>query len=133
MRGSSERLTLAPVYLSAMFCMTKDLSECWVGRLCGGPVGAGGAQGSIDDGLVAGAAADVAGQGLADLGLARIRILLQEGGDLHQEARSAEAALEAVRVPHGLLERVHPPVDREALDRPHVRPSRLHRQHQAAA
>src|SRR6478672_8699396 len=60
----------------------------------------------LDDVLVASTAAEVAGQRLADLGLGRGRVLAQEGQGGDQEARRAEAALQAVGFPVGVLDRV---------------------------
>src|SRR5262245_11547506 len=50
----------------------------------------------VDDVLVASAAAEVAGDGLADLVLVGVRVLVQKRHQGHQETRGAEAALEAV-------------------------------------
>src|SRR6186713_53094 len=60
----------------------------------------------LDDVDVAGAAAEVPRDGLADLELAGLAVLLQQraGGEHH--ARSAEAALQAVFLPEALLHRV---------------------------
>ena len=60
----------------------------------------------LDDVHVARAAAEVAADPLADLVLGGIRVLLEQPGGLHDHARGAEAALEAVLVPERLLERV---------------------------
>src|ERR671915_2629979 len=85
----------------------------------------------LDDPQVAGAAAEVAGEGLAQLLVAGIRMLPQERLHRHQEARSAEPALERVRLMESALERVEAIVAREALDRPERAAARLDRQHQA--
>src|SRR6185295_3761447 len=53
---------------------------------------------------VAGAAAEVAGDRLADLRFARIGILLQEGIAGQHHARRAVAALEAVLLPESFLD-----------------------------
>src|SRR5947207_492061 len=58
------------------------------------------------DVLVAGAAAQVAGDGLADLRLRRVGALAQEASERHQEAGGAEAALQAVVLAKRLLQRV---------------------------
>src|SRR5262245_28232622 len=50
------------------------------------------------DPLVAGAAAEVAGQALSYLLLGRIRVVAEERGDRHDEPGRAEAALEPVIV-----------------------------------
>src|SRR3972149_1294164 len=60
----------------------------------------------LDDVDVAGAATEIAADPLADLRLGRVGVLGEERGGLHDHARRAEAALEAVLVPEALLERV---------------------------
>src|SRR5580700_6933804 len=129
MRGSSERLTLAPVYRSAMFCMLKR-PRGLVERLAARVVVAGGSQHPVDDALISSATAEVAGQSLADFGFRRIGRFAEEGGDLHEESRCAEAALESVRVPHGLLQWVELAALSQALDGEDVCSARLHREHE---
>ena len=85
------------------------------------------AAGSGDDGGIAGAAAEIAGQRVVDallgeLGGAVVGLaLLEEGEERHDEAGRAEAALRAVAVDHGPLHRVQAAVlalqvlDREEL------------------
>jgi hypothetical protein len=63
----------------------------------------GGQQDAIDDALVAGAPADVAGQRLADLLLIGVGVVAEERGGLHDEPWRAETTLEAMRIPHRLL------------------------------
>ena len=91
------------------------------------------AQHGLDDLLVAGAAAEVAGEPLLDLGARRVRDRRRAapcGGD--QLARDAEAALRGARVEERLLERVELAAGGEALDgRDHARAVRLDREHQA--
>src|SRR5207342_2262445 len=60
----------------------------------------------LHDVHVARAAAQVATDPPADLLLRAVRVLAQEPGGLHDHARGAEAALEPVLVPEGLLERM---------------------------
>src|SRR5215213_7250792 len=57
----------------------------------------------FDDPEVAGAAAQVAGEGLSELVLARVRVLADECLHRHQEARRAETALKRVRLVEGTL------------------------------
>src|SRR5580693_3306101 len=59
-----------------------------------------------DDAGVAGAAAEVAAQDLADFGFRRVRIAGEEIGERHQNARRAEAALQRVIVAECLLQGV---------------------------
>src|SRR5215472_9636481 len=65
----------------------------------------GGRAGRRHDVLVAGAAAQVAGDRLADLRLRRMGTFAQETGEGHQEARRAEPALQAMIFPECFLER----------------------------
>src|ERR1700760_3526924 len=69
----------------------------------------------FDDVLVAGAAAQVAGQRPAHVLLRRIRVLLEQGGGGHHHARGAEPALQAVLLPEALLQRVQLAVPGQAL------------------
>src|SRR3954467_9262260 len=78
-----------------------------------------------DDVLVAGAAAEVPLQPLADLLLGRVRVLLQEADRRHDHPRCAEAALQAVLLVEGALDGVQLAVLHERLDRLHVAPVRL--------
>src|SRR5215469_6182932 len=102
-----------------------------------GPLG--GQQNAIDDALVASAPADVAGQRVADLLLVGVRMVPEERGGLHDHARRAEPALEAMRIPHRLLQRAQPPtrlpfpLHGEPLDRRYLAADGLDRQHQARA
>src|SRR5215510_16576675 len=59
----------------------------------------------VDNALIAGAAAQVAGDGDAHLLLGRVRIVAQELDERRQHAGRAEAALEAVIVAERLLQR----------------------------
>ncbi len=60
----------------------------------------------LHDVLVARTATEIAGEAVADLVLARVRVFLQERQQGHQDAGRAEAALQAVRFPEGLLQRM---------------------------
>src|SRR5205085_2004033 len=59
---------------------------------------------------VAGAATQVAGDHLPRLLLGRVGVVAEPGGDGGQEARGAEAALEAVALGEGLLHGAQPSV-----------------------
>src|SRR5437588_211059 len=69
-------------------------------------LGAGRVEHRLDDVVVAGAAAQVALEPVANLFLGWVRVLGQEAGGRHDHAWRAVAALEAVVVPECLLERV---------------------------
>src|SRR5262249_28749292 len=71
----------------------------------------------LDDVDVAGAPADIALDGLADLRFARVGIRIEEGLGRHQHPRRAVAALQCVRVAEGLLQRMQFAILREPLDR----------------
>src|SRR5262245_17448191 len=90
--GSSSRLTRAPNCRAPMSALLAQP--------------AGGVERRRHDAGVAGAAAQVAGQRLAHVGLARIAVVAQELGERHQHAGRAEAALQAVIVLERLLQRV---------------------------
>src|SRR5216683_661420 len=103
MRGSSTRGTLAPISLmpSPPFldhALRRELH-------------------TLDDGLVAGAAADVARKLFPKLGVAQLHILPEQREGGHHEPRRAEPALEAVAVAERLLERMQRAVVLESLDR----------------
>src|SRR5215475_5144969 len=81
---------------------------------------------------VARAAAEIARDAVADLLFARLRILGEERGGGHEDARDAVAALGHAEPDEGVLERVQDAVLAETLDGRHGTPARLHRQHEAA-
>jgi hypothetical protein len=83
-------------------------------------------QNRLDDFRIAGAAADVAGDGEAHLFLARARVLVQQRLGHHDHARGAEAALGGAVPDEALLQRVL-----KSLDGLHFTPVGLHAQHQA--
>ena len=77
----------------------------------------GGVLNGVDDVLVAGAAAEVAGDALADLALRRRRVVFEQRHGRHDHPRRAVAALEAVLLPEAFLQGMQLTVRREALDR----------------
>src|SRR5215813_6802594 len=81
---------------------------------------------------VARAAAEIARDAVADLLFARLRILGEERGGGHEDARDAVAALGHAEPDEGVLERVQDAVLTETLDGRHGAPARLHCQHEAA-
>src|SRR2546423_14772199 len=87
----------------------------------------------FDDLRVAGAAADVTGDGEADLLFARPRIRVEQRLRHHDHARRAEAALRAAVADEALLQRVQLAVLAEAFDRLQRRAMRLHREDEARA
>ncbi len=84
-----------------------------------------------DDVLVARAAAVVALDRVADLVVGRIGVVGQQVGGRHDHARGAEAALEAVLLPEGGLERMQVVTGRHPFDRPDLASVRLDGQHRA--
>ena len=84
-----------------------------------------------DDVLVAGAATEVALDRVPDLVVGRIRRARQQVGRRHDHPRRAEAALEAVVLPEGGLERVEPVRGGHPLDRRDRRAVRLDGEHRA--
>src|SRR5689334_13181344 len=69
-----------------------------------------------DDVLVAGAPAEETRQHLADLGLGRVRVAVEQPARRHHHAGRAEAALQAVALDEPLLDRVELAVSGEVLD-----------------
>src|SRR5262249_50600678 len=76
----------------------------------------GGVLDRLDDVDVAGAAAEVAGDRLADVGLGRIGVLREQRAAGHHHAWRAVAALEPVLLPEALLDRVELVVFLQTLD-----------------
>src|SRR3990172_1275274 len=110
--GSSLRRTGVPTYFSVVA----------IGVPPSGPRAAHvlrGVEDGLHDVLVAGAAAQVALEGRANLLLGRVGVLPQVGVRGHDHARRAIPALQAVVAMEGLLQRVHLPVGRHGLDRLH--------------
>src|SRR5580658_3157711 len=60
-------------------------------------------------------------------------MVAEERGSLHDETRRAETALEAMRIPHRLLQCAEPAVRGQPLDRRYLAAGGLDRQHQARA
>src|SRR5439155_12827709 len=96
------------------------------------PLRAGRGEDGLDDVVVAGAAAQVPLEALADVGLGRVGVLLQERHRRHHHAGGAVAALEAVVLVEGLLHRVEVPVGGQALDGGDAGAVGLHGEHRAA-
>src|SRR5690242_6209750 len=86
----------------------------------------------LDDVHVAGAAAEVALEAPPDLLVVRVRVLREQVGRGHDEARRAVAALQAVLVPECLLDRVELAVLGHALDGGEVLALRLDGEERAA-
>src|SRR5581483_10826547 len=98
-RGSSRRLTRAPISLGSL----ED-------TLATGSPPAGRPLYGLDDVLVAGAAAEVTREPLANLALGGIGAAPQQIDGREDHARCAVAALQPVLVPEGLLQRVQRPL-----------------------
>src|SRR5262245_46383692 len=138
-RGSSLRLTEWPMPpISAGVCRISVISRLRADGLgrAGGRRGhcpqlAGRLLDRLHDVHVAGAAAEVAADPVADLLLRRVRVLAEQPGRLHDHPGGAEAALEAVLVPESLLERMERGPVGHPLDRPDLGAVRLDREHRA--
>src|SRR6266581_1689288 len=86
----------------------------------------------LDDLLIAGAATQVAADGVADLRLRRVRIRVEQSLGSDQHPGSAVAALQAVRLAEAVLQHAHRAVGlREPLDGGDAVAVRLHRVHEA--
>src|SRR5512143_1448762 len=123
-RGSSLRLIECPipptsaVVLGAMVALLLLLGGRVLHRL--------------DDVHVARAAAQVAGDGVADLVFRRLLAAFQQGVAGEHHAGRAEAALQAVLLHEPLLDRIERRVLFQALDGHHLAAVGLHRQHGTA-
>src|SRR4029079_10907449 len=80
----------------------------------------------VDDVLIAGTAAEVAGDAFANLLLARRRVVLKQVDRGHDHARRAVTTLRTVLFPKTLLHRMQLPFRRKAFDRRDRRSIRLH-------
>ena len=82
--------------------------------------------------LVTGAAAEIAGDAVPDLLLRRVRVLLEEAVGAGDHPGRAEAALQAMMLAKGVLQRMQRAVRlRHALDRKDFGAVRLHGKHRA--
>src|SRR2546430_6584458 len=129
-RGSSRRWTLAPTSCVTAMSVAPGRDGCLLGR--SGAYGLGGALHRLDDVHVPGAPAKVAFEAPTDLVLGRVRVLRQQVGRGHDEARCAVPALQAVLVPEGLLDRVQLAILGQALDRGQALALGLDGEHRAA-
>ena len=87
----------------------------------------------VDDRLVAGAPAQMAGEEVGDLGAARRLFAVEQVGRGHQDPGRAEAALERVRLAKGGLQRRQLAAAREPLDRLELGSVDLHGEEEARA
>ena len=87
----------------------------------------------LDDVLIAGAAAQIRRQHVEQIVVADIRLALEHADRQHQEARRAEAALQAVVIHEGLLHRMQFVAVGQTLDGANFLAVGLHREHQAGA
>src|SRR5271163_241716 len=124
-RWSSLRLTEAPMPVALM--MFLSLGTTLSVLSLGGPGRRGGGHFAralgdrLDDVVIAGAAADVAFEPVADRGFVEMRALAIDEVDCgHDHARRAKPALQAVIVLERLLHRVQLAAGGEALDRRHL-------------
>src|SRR3954468_18935043 len=118
--GSSMRLTDEPMFLEPMSALPAQAPR--------------GAQRRVDDRGIAGAAAEVAGDGIAHLLFRRVGRLAQEGGQRGEHARRAEPALQAMLFPERLLQHAERAVRRsETLRRNHITSVGLHGEQDAGA
>src|SRR3989442_970409 len=81
--------------------------------------------------LIAGTAADIALEPLANLGLGWIGIVLEYLVRGHNHAGSTEATLQAMLFPETFLQRVQATLRSQSFDSSHFTAIRLHRQHRA--
>src|SRR4051812_43832152 len=93
----------------------------------------GGVLDRLDDPEIAGAAAEISGERLAELLPARVGVLAQVRLDRHEEARRAEAALQRMRLVERSLQWMQLALAREPLNRRQGATVRLHGEHEARA
>src|SRR5262245_25103205 len=101
--------------------------------MLGPPHVRGGVHHRLDDLVVSGAAAEVARQPVADLGLAGIGVSLEQGPGRHEESGRADAALQGGVLEELLLQGVQGLARRHALDGLDPPPAHLAAQHEARA
>src|SRR3989337_4515444 len=128
-RASSRRFSGAPMMSAVIGTSSSGRSGLGGGA---GPHRGGGLADGSDDVLVAGAAADVALDGVPDRLIGGVRLAGEKVGGGHQHARRAEPALETVLLPEGLLERMEGARRGETFDGRNGRTVRLDGQHRAA-
>src|SRR5215467_235414 len=125
--GPSGRGIDSPTPLTSRVVFIVDMS---------GAPGGGRRLGGLGDGgdhlRVARASAEIARDAVADLLLARLRMLGEEGGRGHEDAGDAEAALGHAVADEGVLQRMEDTVVAEAFDGGDGTPARLHGEHEAA-
>src|ERR687888_802740 len=122
MRGSSTRFMRAPMTLVVVCSSTWVVMASPHRRRVDG----------LDDVLVAGAAAEVALEPAPDLRVGQpVAVRAEELDAGHDHPRRAEAALERVALPEGLLQRMELAALREALDRRDLAAVGLDREHGA--
>src|SRR5262245_39901176 len=85
-----------------------------------------------DDVVIAGTPAEIALEGVTDLGLRRPRGALQELVGRHDHARRAEPALQPVLLPEPLLDRMELAVLGQPLDGENLGPVRLDGEYRAS-
>src|ERR1700736_1693600 len=115
-RGSSLRFMATPIacfsdslWIEVLIAVSLRRDRFGLRRGCRGRRGRelrGGLLHGFDDVLIAGAAAEVARQRVADRGFVGVGGVLEQDGGRHEHPRRAEAALETVAVPERLLQRV---------------------------
>src|SRR5438309_3495085 len=129
-RGSSRRWILDPTSWVTAMSVASRRDRGLLGRRGAHRLGRG--LNRLDDVDVAGTPAEVAFEALADLVFRRVRVLLQQVGRGHDETGRAVAALQAVLVPEGLLDRMELAILGHALDRLQAPSFGLNREHRAA-
>src|SRR5438093_6891241 len=115
-RGSSTRGMDLPTHLRSVGCSRTAGMVCLLGGFPDDDGHAlGGGQHRLDDELIAGAATEVAGDALADLGGAGAGVLPEQLEGEQEHRRGAEPALQALLLPERLLQRVEFAVGGEPL------------------
>src|SRR5215813_10805398 len=124
--GPSGRGIESPTPLTSRVVFMVDMSGAPRGGRLGGLADGG------DHLRIARAPTEIARNAVANLLLARLRILGEEGGGGHEDAGDAEAALGHAVADEGVLQRVEDAVRAEALDGGDGTAAGLHGEHEAA-
>src|SRR6266536_1573205 len=126
------RLWAGPLPGGAVAVRTMAWSSAAHSRRCGRPRSRGDAD-RVQDLLIAGAPAQVAGERLADFGVGWMWILAQQADRLHDKARRAKTALHRAGLSERELHRVQRAAVGEAFDREDLAVLRLARRDEAGA
>src|SRR5579875_588071 len=133
-RGSSRRLIWAPTSVVNAISGGPDLlpARKQLADASARLIAVDRAGGRLDDVFVAGAAADIAAQSLADLGVGRLGDAAEEVDGAHDHPRGTIPALQTMLLPKRFLHRMKRLRRADPFDRRNARPVGLHGEHRTA-